>query len=73
MEEIDRDLPVRIATVASSNSVEKLSIVSSMGADPTSSNNYLRIKGEMKKGIMDRSFKTVLIARPSILLGKRDE
>jgi uncharacterized protein YbjT (DUF2867 family) len=73
MEEIDRDLPLEIASIASRNSVEKLAVVSSLGANPGSSNYYLRIKGEMERGLMKSEFRTILIARPSILLGERTE
>ena len=73
VEEIDRDLPVNLASIASVNSVEKLAVISSLGANPDSSNYYLRIKGEMERGLMNLNFKTLLILRPSILLGARDE
>lgn len=73
MEKTDRDLPLEIASLASKNSVEKLAVISSIGADPGSSNYYLRIKGEMESGLMKSEFKTILIARPSILLGERAE
>lgn len=73
MEEIDRDLPLGIASAASQNSVERLAVVSSLGANPESSNYYLRIKGEMEKGLMKLNFRTLIILRPSILLGSRTE
>jgi len=73
MEEIDRDLPVKIASVASGNSVEKLSVVSSVGANPGSSNSYLRIKGEMERELLKIKFRTLIIMRPSMLLGERNE
>jgi len=73
MEEIDRDLPIKISSIASANKVEKMAIVSSIGANPDSSNSYLRIKGEMERGISDMNFKTLAIVRPSILLGDRKE
>jgi uncharacterized protein YbjT (DUF2867 family) len=73
MEEIDRDLPVQIATIASENSVGRMAVVSSLGASAASSNSYLRIKGEMEQGLMKLKFGTLIIARPSILLGKRGE
>lgn len=73
MEEIDRDLPVEIATIASENSVEKVAVVSSLGADPGSSNYYLRIKGEMERGLMKLNFRILVILRPSILFGVRGE
>jgi uncharacterized protein YbjT (DUF2867 family) len=73
MEEIDRDLPVKIASIASGNSVEKLAVISSVGANPGSSNYYLRIKGEMENGLMKLKFTTLIILRPSMLLGDRNE
>ena len=73
MEEIDRDLPINIASIASGNSVEKLAVISSVGANPDSSNNYLRIKGEMESGLMKLKFRTLIILRPSMLLGDRNE
>lgn len=73
MEEIDRDLPINIASIASGNSVEKLAVISSVGANPDSSNYYLRIKGEMERGLMKLTFRTLIILRPSMLLGERNE
>jgi uncharacterized protein YbjT (DUF2867 family) len=73
MEEIDRDLPLTIASVASGNSIDKVVIISSLGADIDSSNYYLRIKGEMEKGLIKLKFRTLIILRPSILLGDRNE
>jgi uncharacterized protein YbjT (DUF2867 family) len=73
MEEIDRDLPINIASIASGNSVEKLAVISSVGANPDSSNYYLRIKGEMESGLMKLKFRTLIILRPSMLLGERNE
>jgi uncharacterized protein YbjT (DUF2867 family) len=73
MEEIDRDLPINIASIASGNSVEKLAVISSVGANPDSANYYLRIKGEMESGLMKLKFRTLIILRPSMLLGDRNE
>jgi uncharacterized protein YbjT (DUF2867 family) len=73
MEEIDRDLPLNIASAALKNSVEKLAVVSSIGADTGSSNYYLRIKGEMERGLMSMKFRTLIILRPSMLTGTRAE
>jgi uncharacterized protein YbjT (DUF2867 family) len=73
MEEIDRDLPIKIASLASSNSVQRMAVISSIGADHLSSNNYLRMKGEMEQGLMKLKFSNLVILRPSILLGSRSE
>ena len=59
MEEIDRDLPLEIASIASENSVEKLAVVSSIGADPGSSNYYLRIKGRNGKRFDETEFQNI--------------
>ncbi|MBI5009091.1 MAG: NAD(P)H-binding protein [Bacteroidia bacterium] len=73
MEKIDRDLPVLLAKFAFENGIKRVAVVSSIGAASSSSNYYLRIKGEMEHGIMNIDFETVAIARPSLLLGKRSE
>ena len=73
LEKIDRDLPIQVASIASDNGVEKVVVVSSVGANPGSGNYYLRIKGEMEKGILQLNFKQIAIVRPSILLGERKE
>ncbi len=71
MEEIDRDYPVEIARLAHQNGVERVAVVSSIGADAKSRNYYLRIKGEMEEGIKNIGIPQTIILRPSILLGKR--
>jgi uncharacterized protein YbjT (DUF2867 family) len=71
MEEIDRDLPIRIAQIAFRNGVKRIAVVSSLGANPSSGNYYMRIKGEMEKGIMEIPFAQIVIARPSMLFGRR--
>jgi uncharacterized protein YbjT (DUF2867 family) len=73
MEEIDRDLPVMLASAASKNGIKRIAVVSSIGAKPTSSNYYLRIKGEMENEIMKLKFENIAIVRPSMLLGERKE
>ena len=53
--------------------MENISVISSIGADHSSLNNYLRIKGEMEQGLMKEKFRSLVILRPSILLGSRNE
>jgi uncharacterized protein YbjT (DUF2867 family) len=73
MEEIDRDLPVVIASLASANGVKRIAVVSALGANMESSNYYLRIKGEMERDIQKLKFENIAIVRPSLLLGERKE
>ncbi len=73
VEIIDRDWPVKIAQIAHKNGITKIAVVSSMGANPSSRNYYLRIKGEMEEGIRKINFDQTVIVRPSMLLGARKE
>jgi uncharacterized protein YbjT (DUF2867 family) len=73
MEEIDCDLPAKIAELASTNNVKRIAVVSSLGASASSKNYYLRIKGKMEEGIMKLNFENIAIVRPSMLLGERKE
>lgn len=73
VEKIDRDLPAMVAEAAYKNGVKRIAVVSSIGADKTSKNYYLRIKGEMEENILKIGFEKTVIVRPSILLGERKE
>ncbi len=72
-EQIDRDMPINIARVSLEKGVSRVAVVSSLGANAASKSYYPRIKGEMEAGIIDLAFETTVIARPSLLLGKRSE
>jgi len=73
MEEIDRILPVMLASSAVTNGVKRIAVVSSIGAAHGSSNYYLRIKGEMEHEILKLKFENIAVVRPSMLLGERKE
>jgi len=70
---VDFDLVVDIAKLARQNGVKRFIVVSSIGADAASSNFYLKTKGEMEEALKELSFEQLIIVRPSILLGKRNE
>lgn len=70
---MDCTYPYEIAKAAKANGVEKFMLVSSLGADPQSSNFYLRTKGELEEKLKALQFDNLVIARPSILIGKRKE
>jgi uncharacterized protein YbjT (DUF2867 family) len=53
--------------------VKILAHVSSIGADSSSSNFYLRTKGELENTMRELRFDKSIIARPSIILGDRKE
>lgn len=70
---VDLELPLRSAKVALQAGAEQFVVVSSVGADATSKNFYLRTKGEMERELARLPFKAIHILRPSLLIGKRAE
>jgi 3-beta hydroxysteroid dehydrogenase/isomerase family. len=72
-EKIDHDIPVNAAGIGIANGFKKFLIVSSVGANASSSNFYLKLKGKTENDIEQFPFNSISIFRPSMLLGKRDE
>ena len=70
---IERDMPVEIAKIAKTNSVNSFVYVSSGFADPKNSGAYLRYKGEVEEELKRLDFKKLGIMRPSFLMGNRKE
>lgn len=70
---VDRELPAAIAASAAKAGVKTLAVVSSIGANVRSGNFYLRTKGEMEQAILHSGVEHVVIVRPSLLLGARQE
>ena len=71
--EIDHDYPVLVAKLAKDQGVKSFHIVSSLGANSSSSNFYLKMKGETEDDIEKIGFKSLHIYRPSLLTGARKE
>jgi uncharacterized protein YbjT (DUF2867 family) len=72
-EKIDFDIPVNAARMGVVNKFKKFLIVSSVGANESSSNFYLKLKGRTENALQQFSFQSISIFRPSILLGNRKE
>ena len=70
---VDYDIPVAVAQACVINNVPKLLLVSSVGADSSSSNFYLRLKGEVEEAIEKMPIQYIGIFQPSLLLGNRNE
>ena len=70
---IEYEIPVEIAKIAKSNSINSFLYVSSGFADPNSSGVYLKNKGEVEKELIKLNFSTLGIMRPSFLVGNRKE
>jgi len=70
---VDLEAPAKIASIAAENGVNQFIVISSIGADPGSRNFYLRTKGQMEQAVQKEPFKAVVILRPSMITGKRNE
>ena len=70
---IELDMPKQIAQIAKSNSVNSFVFVSSGFADPKSSGDYLKFKGEVEEVLKTLNFSKLGIMRPSFLMGDRKE
>ena len=70
---VDFEYPQQFAAFAEQNKVKNFLLISSLGADETSGNFYLKTKGEIENVLKNSDFKSVSILRPSLLLGNRQE
>ena len=70
---VELDIPKEIAKIAKSNSVNSFIFVSSGYADPKSSGDYLKFKGQVEEELKRLNFTKLGIMRPSFLMGNRKE
>jgi len=70
---VDFDYCVSFAKKAREAGATKISLVSSVGANPYAKNFYLKTKGEVEEEIKKIDFQYINIFRPSLLLGRREE
>ena len=69
----DVTIPKIIAEIAHSKGVKTFVLQSSIGANLSSNNFYLKCKGEIENSISALKFNSFIILQPSLLLGKRKE
>jgi uncharacterized protein YbjT (DUF2867 family) len=69
---VDFDAVLAVAKAAKAAGASRLGVVSAMGADPRSRIFYNRVKGEMEAALSALGFDTLVIARPSFLVGDRE-
>ncbi|MFJ7756071.1 NAD(P)H-binding protein [Peribacillus muralis] len=70
---VDYDYVMEAARIAKSCNVEKILVITAMGANSKSAFFYSRVKGDVEVGLQQLGLKSVHIFRPSLLLGDRDE
>ncbi|MBN2365598.1 MAG: oxidoreductase [Calditrichaeota bacterium] len=70
---VDFDYPKNIADITRANGATQYLLISAIGADPDSRIFYNRTKGETETAVSSVSFPSLIIFRPSLLLGDRQE
>ena len=70
---VDHDLVLATAKAARDAGIANMVLISSAGADPTSKNFYLRVKGQTEKELSKIGFKRLDILRPGLLRGRRED
>ena len=70
---VELEMPKEIAQIAKSNSINSFVFISSGYADPKSSGDYLKFKGQVEEELKRLNFKKLGIMRPSFLMGNRKE
>mgnify|MGYP003665181760 CR=1 FL=1 len=70
---IDYSYQYQVAEAAAKNGVADYVLVSSAGADANSKIFYSKMKGELDEAVKELEFKRIVILRPSILDGDRQE
>jgi uncharacterized protein YbjT (DUF2867 family) len=71
--QVDFDYPLQVAQLAKAQGAKRFLLVSATGADAKSKVFYSRVKGELEEAIAALGFESVTFARPSLLVGERDE
>lgn len=70
---IDYGIPVSAARLCKANDINTFIVVSALGANPSSSLFYSRIKGEMEQDVIRIGLPKTHILQPSLIGGKRKE
>ena len=69
---IDFDITLNIAHACKKLNAKKFLFISSGGANSSSSNFYLKLKGEIEDAVMKVKNNSLFILKPSLLLGRRN-
>src|SRR5260221_4584547 len=70
---VDYEYPLAIAKAARARGASHFLLVSALGANARSSVFYNRVKGELEDAVRALGYPSVTIARPSMLVGDRQE
>lgn len=71
--QIDVQYPLNFAALGLQHGASYYGLVSSHGAKPKALSYYLKMKGELEAKLSKHPYPHITIARPSLLLGQREE
>lgn len=71
--QVDLILPMMIARLALVKGAKKFVLVSSLGANANSMVFYNQVKGQLEDALKQLGFQSLIIFRPSLLMGDRSE
>ena len=69
---VDHDFVIALAQWAKQVAARRMIVISALGADPASRAFYNRVKGETESDLRALRLPSLVIVRPSLLLGERD-
>lgn len=70
---VDRDYPLKFANLGKACGIKTFVLNSAMGAGEESSFFYNQIKGQVERGLEALDFETLVLVRPGLIGGKRQE
>jgi uncharacterized protein YbjT (DUF2867 family) len=70
---VDYEANLAVAKAAMAAGAKRAGLVSAMGADVSSKVFYSRVKGELEEALEKLPFEGLVMARPSLLVGNREE
>jgi uncharacterized protein YbjT (DUF2867 family) len=70
---VDVNYPLKFARLGLDQGGRSFALVSAHGANPDSLSGYLKMKGELEIALKALGYEHLVIARPSLLKGKRSE
>lgn len=70
---VDYDAVVNFGKIAEFNQAKSLTVISANMADAHSSVFYNRVKGETEQALMSMNFNRLILLRPGLLMGERQE
>lgn len=70
---VDYTYTLKAAQWAQKKGAQKACLVSAIGASQNSWFYYSKVKGQVERDLLALDFKTTVVVRPSLLLGKRQE